>query len=285
MRILVTGVKGQLGYDVCRELEKRGFSDVRGIDREELDITDECAVQKYIKEYVPQAVIHCAAYTAVDRAETERELCRGVNALGTKYLAEASAKCGAKFLYISTDYVFDGEKNGEYNPSDVRNPRSVYGATKAEGEDFVKKSTDKFFIVRISWVFGINGNNFVKTMLRLAETKKELNVVCDQIGSPTYTADLAKLLVDMIQTERYGVYHATCEGFCSWYEFACEIFRLSGKQVRVNPVTTKEYCAMVAQQAVRPMNSRMDKSELEKRGFSRLPEWKNALEKYIKEIL
>lgn len=285
MRILVTGAKGQLGYDVCRELEKRGFEEFRGIDLDDLDITEESAVRQYLSNYRPDVVIHNAAYTAVDKAEQAIDVCRSVNALGTKYLVAAAAELGAKFVYISTDYVFDGEKEGEYFPMDAKSPKSVYGATKSEGEDFVTAATDKFFIVRISWVFGVNGNNFVKTMLRLAETRKELNVVCDQVGSPTYTADLARLLVDMILTEKYGVYHATNEGICSWYEYVLEIFRLSGKDVKVNPVTTEEYRAMVSQQAVRPMNSKMDKSELERNGFLRLPSWQDALKRYLKEVL
>lgn len=280
MKILVTGAKGQLGYDVCLALKKRGYEAV-GVDRDTFDITDEAAVHSYFKKVRPQAVIHCAAYTAVDRAETEETACRTVNVSGTKYLAEAAAEIGAKFLYISTDYVFDGEKDGEYFPDDPISPRSVYGATKAEGEAQVRAALDRYFIVRISWVFGMNGNNFVKTMLRLSETKRELNVVCDQIGSPTYTADLSELLADMIGTEKYGVYHATNEGTCSWYEFACEIFRLAGKDVRVHPVTTEEYLKLVPQQAKRPKNSRMNKARSTENGFAPLPDWRDALRRFL----
>ena len=284
MKILVTGARGQLGHDVCRELARRGYSRVCGIDINELDITCEEAVKKYIDDFRPDAVVHCAAYTAVDRAETDSELCRRVNALGTKYLAESTAACGAKFLYISTDYVFDGTKEGEYFPDDERGPRSVYGATKAEGEDFVRSASEKYFIVRTAWVFGQEGNHFVKTMLRLADTKKELSVVCDQVGSPTYTAALASLLADMCESEKYGVYHATCEGFCSWYEFALEIFRQAGKTVTVHAVTTEQYRAMVSQQAVRPLNSKLNKDKLVEQGFSRLPSWQDALKSYFSEL-
>ena len=284
MRILVTGVNGQLGYDVCRELEKRSYNDFKGIDVDDLDITDEAAVRSYIHAFSPDVVVHNAAFTAVDKAEQNSDLCYKVNALGTLYIARACAEIGAKIAYISTDYVFDGKKEGEYFPEDAKCPQSVYGATKSQGEEFVKASTDKYFIVRTSWVFGINGNNFIKTMLRLAESREELNVVCDQKGSPTYTADLAKLLCDMILTEKYGVYHATNEGICSWYEFACEIFRLSGKSVKVNPVTTEQYLKMVAQQAKRPLNSAMNKDKLKLNGFEKLPDWQNALARYLKEL-
>lgn len=280
MKILVTGAKGQLGSDVIIELEKRGH-EVVATDVDTLDITDGEAVLAFFHAEKPQAVIHCAAYTAVDKAETESRLCRSVNALGTKYLAEEAAVFGAKFMYISTEYVFDGEKEEPYEPNDRKAPRSVYGATKSEGEEFVKAASDKYFIVRISWAFGPNGKNFVKTMLRLAETKTELNVVCDQEGSPTYTPDLARLLADMIGTEKYGVYHATNEGTCSWYEFACEIFRLAGKTVTVHPVTTEEYLKLVPQQARRPKNSKMDKRKLDKNGFSRLPAWEDALARFL----
>ncbi len=283
MKIIVTGAKGQLGTDVCIELNRRGH-EVIGIDRDELDITDEKAVYTLFEEVRPQAVIHCAAYTAVDKAESEENLCRAVNVLGTGYLAKAAAAIGAKFLYISTDYVFDGNKEGEYFPDDPISPRSVYGLTKAEGEAQVKAALDRFFIVRISWVFGINGNNFVKTMLRLAESKTELNVVCDQIGSPTYTPDLSRLLADMIETEKYGVYHATNEGVCSWYEFACEIFRLAGKNVKVHSVTTEEYLKLVPQQAKRPKNSVMNKAKLAEEGFNALPEWKDALQRFMAKV-
>jgi len=285
MRILVTGVAGQLGYDVMRELAERGYDDVLGIDKDELDITDEVAVHKFIEDYNPDVIMHNAAWTAVDKAEEMQELCRSVNVLGTKYIAETAEKIGAKLVYISTDYVFDGKGENYFEVNDKKAPLSFYGKTKYEGEVEVQKCS-KHFIVRISWVFGINGNNFIKTMLRLAETKTELNVVCDQIGSPTYTYDLSKLLCDMIETEKYGIYHATNEGICSWSKFAEKIFEIAGvKTMKVNPVTTADYLKMVPQQAIRPLNSRMSKESLDKAGFSRLPTWEDALERFIKNEL
>ena len=285
MRILVTGVKGQLGYDCVKELNKRGYTDVKGIDIEDLDITDETKVLEYIKTYKPDVVMHNAAYTAVDKAELNYDTCYKVNALGPKYIAEACKEIDAKMVYISTDYVFDGTKDGYYEVDDKTDPVSVYGKTKLEGENFVKSILDKYFIVRISWVFGINGNNFIKTMLKIAKAgKTELNVVNDQIGSPTYTADLAVLLCNMIETYKYGTYHATNEGVCSWYEFAEKIFELANNNMKVNPVSTKEYLTMVTQQAKRPMNSRMSKKSLDDAGFNRLPSWQDALERYLKEL-
>ncbi len=285
MKILVTGVKGQLGYDCIKELTKRGYTDILGIDIEDLDITDKTKVLEYIKSYKPDVVMHNAAYTAVDKAELNYDDCYKVNTLGTKYIAEACKEIGAKMVYISTDYVFDGSKDGIYEINDKTNPISVYGKTKLDGELAVKSILEKYFIVRISWVFGINGHNFIKTMLRLASLgKTELNVVDDQIGSPTYTADLAVLLCDMIETDKYGTYQATNEGYCSWYEFAKKIFELSNINIKVNPVTTKEYLQMVTQQAKRPMNSKMSKDSLDKVGFKRLPNWEDALERYLKEV-
>ncbi len=285
LKIIVTGVKGQLGYDCVRELKERGYTNIYGIDRDELDITDEIAVHKLINEYKPDVVMHNAAWTAVDKAEENKEAVYKVNALGPKYIAEACKEVNAKMVYISTDYVFDGK--GE-TPFEVDSPKvglSTYGKTKSEGEDFVKQSLDKYFIVRISWVFGINGNNFVKTMLKLADMgKTELNVVCDQIGSVTYTYDLSKLLCDMIETTKYGIYHATNEGYISWAEFAREIFKLSNKNVKVNDVTTQEYKKLVPNQTDRPLNSRMSKESLDKAGFNRLPDWKDALSRYLKEM-
>ena len=281
MRILVTGVKGQLGFDICRELAERGYTDVRGIDIEDLDITDEIAVKKYISEYNPDVVMHNAAWTAVDKAEEMEEACYKVNVLGTKYLAEAAESVGAKIVYISTDYVFSGEGENYFEVDDEIAPLSVYGKTKYLGELEVKKCK-KHFIVRISWVFGINGKNFVKTMLTLAETKTELNVVADQIGSPTYTYDLSKLLCDMIETEKYGTYHATNENICSWCDFAKKIFEIAGvTTMTVNAVTTDQYPA----KAPRPHNSRLSKKSLDKAGFKRLPTWEDALNRYIKNEL
>ncbi len=284
-KILVTGINGQLGYDCLRELKERGYTNVVGTDIEALDITDKNAVDGFINSCKPDVVMHNAAWTAVDKAEQFPEKVYEVNALGTKYIAEACKSGGAKLVYISTDYVFDGKGEGFYEVDDNRNGLSVYGKTKARGEDFVTQILDKYFIVRISWVFGKNGNNFVKTMLRLAQAgKTELNVVNDQIGSPTYTRDLAVLLCDMIQTEKYGVYHATNEGVCSWYDFATEIFRQAGLNVRVNAVSTAEYFKSVAQQAERPLNSRLSKKSLEAAGFKKLPDWQSALKRYLTEL-
>ena len=279
MKVLVTGVGGQLGYDVCKELTRRGVEH-RGVDIGDFDITDAAAVSAYIGDYRPDAVIHCSAWTAVDKAEDEPEKVRAVNTDGPRNIAAACKEVGAKMLYISTDYVFPGTGERAYEPDDPTGPLGAYGATKLGGERAVRELLERWFIVRISWVFGVNGNNFVKTMLRLAETRSELNVVRDQIGSPTYTADLAPLLCDMIATEKYGVYHATNEGFCSWAEFAQEIFRLSGKPVTVHPIPTSEYPT----RAARPLNSRMSKDKLEQMGFTRLPHWRDALERYLKEI-
>lgn len=279
MRILVTGASGQLGYDVERELERRGIEHL-GTSSRELDITDREAVERLMAAYRPDAAIHCAAYTKVDLAEDEPERCWAVNADGTRNLAAACREIGAKLLYISTDYVFPGTGERSYETGDPTGPVNAYGRSKLAGELAVQSLLEKYFIVRISWVFGKNGNNFVKTMLRLAETKAELSVVCDQIGSPTYTADLAPLLCDMVQTERYGIYHATNGGTCAWSEFAKAIFELADKQVTVYPIPTSAYPT----RAVRPLNSRMSKECLHSNGFQELPEWKNALARYLKEI-
>lgn len=279
MKVLVTGVKGQLGYDVVNELEKRGHTAI-GTDVEEMDITDDGKVREVLSAEKPDAVIHCAAYTAVDAAEDNVELCRKINAEGTENIAKACKELGCKMLYVSTDYVFNGEGERPWEPDDEREPLNVYGQTKYEGELAVEKYVEKFFIVRIAWVFGINGKNFIKTMLRLGEDHDELTVVADQIGSPTYTYDLARLLVDMIGSEKYGRYHATNEGLCSWYDFAVEIFRQAGMDVRVRPVTSEEYPA----KAKRPHNSRMDKAKLEENGFERLPDWKDALGRYLRAL-
>lgn len=279
MKLLVTGVKGQLGYDVCKVLSARGIEH-RGVDIEDFDITNVQATHDYIAAYRPDGVIHCSAWTAVDRAEDELEKVRAVNAEGPRNIASACKEIGAKLVYISTDYVFPGTGDRFYEPDDPTGPLGAYGVTKLEGEQAVQALLERYFIVRVSWVFGKNGNNFVRTMLRLAETKSELNVVCDQIGSPTYTADLAPLLCDMVVTNKYGIYHATNEGICSWAEFAEEIFRLAGKRVKVNPVPTSEYPT----RAARPLNSRMSKAKLEEMGFSRLPDWHDALARYLREL-
>ena len=285
MKILVTGVKGQLGYDCVRELTLRGYTNVKGIDIDDLDLTKEDDVKKYINEYRPDVVMHNAAWTAVDKAELMPEKVYEVNALAPKYIAEACKEINAKMIYISTDYVFDGLGDKPFNVDDPKKGLSVYGKTKAQGEDFVTSTIDKYFIVRISWVFGKNGNNFVKTMLKLANMgKTELNVVSDQIGSVTYTYDLSKLLCDMIETDKYGIYHATNEGYISWVEFAEEIFKQKNLNVKVNYVTTEEYLKLVPQQAKRPLNSRMSKDSLDKAGFKRLPDWKDALNRFMTEI-
>ncbi|MCH5270245.1 MAG: dTDP-4-dehydrorhamnose reductase [Lachnospiraceae bacterium] len=279
MKVLVTGVKGQLGYDVVNELEKRGMEAV-GVDIEEMDITDAQSVERVLNEAAPDAVIHCAAYTAVDAAEEQEEICRRVNADGTRNIAKMCRELDIKMIYISTDYVFDGQGTRPWEPEDTRKPLNVYGQTKYEGELAVQELLEKYFIVRIAWVFGINGKNFIKTMLRLAETNKRLTVVNDQYGSPTYTYDLARLLVDMVLTEKYGVYHATNEGICTWYEFACEIFKQAGIDMEVVPVTAAEYQA----KAKRPENSRMSKDKLTDNGFDRLPPWQDALKRYLEAI-
>ena len=280
MKVLVTGVGGQLGYDVSRELEKRNI-DCIGADKPEFDITDFDAAHKYITSYMPDAVIHCSAYTAVDKAEDEPELCHLVNAVGTENIAKICKEIDAKMIYISTDYVFDGTKDGFYEVDDIPNPINVYGKTKLAGEKVVQEILEKYFIVRISWVFGINGNNFVKTMLRLGKERNELNVVADQIGSPTYTADLAQLLVDMVQTEKYGIYHATNEGECSWAEFAEEIFKVAGMDVKVNHIKTLEYPT----KAKRPFNSRMSKEKLFLYDFYKLAVWKDSVRDFLGKLL
>lgn len=280
MKILVTGVKGQLGYDVIKVLNRRNI-ECLGVDIDDFDITDFDATQKFIKNYNPTAIIHCSAYTAVDKAEDNKELCRLVNFQGAKNIALVCKEIDAKMIYISTDYIFPGVGDLEYEINDEVAPLSVYGQTKLEGEIAVKDILNKYFIVRISWVFGKNGNNFIKTMLRLGKEKQEVNVVCDQIGSPTYTADLAVLLCDMVITNKYGIYHATNEGFCSWAEFAQEIFRQANYNTKVNFITTDMYPT----KAKRPENSRMSKKSLDLNGFNRLPDWKDALSRYLKEIL
>ncbi|MFQ8688505.1 MAG: dTDP-4-dehydrorhamnose reductase [Blautia sp.] len=279
MRVLVTGVNGQLGHDVMNELAKRGYEGV-GVDVAEMDITDAQAVDKVITGAGVDKVIHCAAYTAVDAAEDNVDVCRKVNAEGTENIAKVCKKLDLPMVYISTDYVFDGEGTRPWEPDDQRDPLMVYGQTKYEGELAVEENLDKYFIVRIAWVFGVNGKNFIKTMLNLAENHDTISVVNDQVGSPTYTYDLARLLVDMIETEKYGRYHATNEGLCTWYEFAQEIFRQAQVQVKVVPVTSEEFPA----KAKRPHNSRMNKDKLDEMGFERLPSWQDALSRYLQII-
>lgn len=302
MKVFVTGVAGQLGHDVMNELAKRGYegvgsdlapeytgvqdgSAVTAMPYVALDITDKEAVERVICDVNPDVVVHCAAWTAVDLAEDDDkvEKVRAINAGGTENIALVCKKLDAKMVYLSTDYVFDGQGTEPWDP-DCKdyNPISVYGSTKLEGELAVANHLDKYFIVRIAWVFGVNGKNFIKTMLNLSEKYDTIRVVNDQIGTPTYTLDLARLLVDMIETEKYGYYHATNEGgYISWYDFTCEIFRQAGKDTKVIPVTTEEYGLS---KAARPFNSRLDKSKLVKNGFTPLPTWQDALSRYLKEI-
>ncbi|MCL1604582.1 dTDP-4-dehydrorhamnose reductase [Phascolarctobacterium sp. ET69] len=276
MKVLVTGANGQLGYDVVKELQKQNI-ECYGAVRKDFDIVDFEATEKFITNYKPDVVIHCAAYTSVDKAEDEQGLCYLVNASATENIAGICKKINAKMLYISTDYVFDGTKNGFYEVDDKPNPINVYGKTKLLGEQAVQKILDKYFIVRISWVFGEHGNNFVKTMLRLGKERKEINVVADQYGSPTYTADLAPLLVEMIQTDKYGIYYATNKGVCTWAEFAEEIFKIVGMDVKVNHITTAEYPT----RAQRPMNSRLSKKSLQINNFKYLKLWNDALRQFL----
>lgn len=301
MKVLVTGINGQLGYDVVKELNRRGYEAV-GIDREQMDLTVPIQIKECIYNIKPEAIIHCAAYTAVDAAEDNEELCRQINALAVKDIAQCAKSLDIPMIYISTDYVFDGivdkgsssleeaaytseDSNSiikdyyiEYTEDDKTNPKNIYGQTKLEGELHVKEILDKYYIVRISWVFGENGNNFIDTMLRLAKDRDKLNIIGDQIGSPTYTKDLAPLLVDMIETDKYGVYHATNEGFCSWYDFAKEIFDVTGIDIDVTPIDASEYPT----KAVRPMNSKMSKNKLIDNGFNKLRSWKDAVDEYLR---
>lgn len=279
MKVLVTGVKGQLGHDVVKELLFRNHLAV-GVDIEEMDITDAEKVRKVISEAECDAVIHCAAYTAVDAAEDNEELCRRINAEGTKNIARVCQEQDISMMYLSTDYVFSGDGERPWKPDDAKQPLNVYGQTKYEGELAVQNYLDRYFIIRISWVFGLNGGNFIKTMLNLGKTRDVITVVNDQIGSPTYTRDLAVLMVDMIETDKYGIYHASNEGICSWYEFANEIFRQAGISVMVKPVTSDEYPS----KAKRPSNSRMDKTKLVANGFKLLPHWQDALSRYLEEL-
>lgn len=282
MRVLVTGVKGQLGHDVINELAGRNIEAV-GVDIEEMDITDAESVNRVIKESKVDAVIHCAAYTAVDAAEDNAEICRKINVEGTRNIAKVCRELSIKMLYISTDYVFDGEGTRPWEPDDKNYaPQNVYGQTKLDGELAVAEELEKFFIVRIAWVFGINGKNFIKTMINVGKTHDTVRVVNDQIGTPTYTYDLARLLADMIVTEKYGYYHATNEGgYISWYDFTCEIYKQAGMDTKVVPVTTQEYGLSKAK---RPFNSRLDKSKLIEMGFEPLPDWQDALKRYLVEL-
>ena len=279
MRILVTGVSGQLGHDLAEELLARGH-DVTGLSSKDMNLLDPAAVKQYLTAAAPEAVIHCAAYTAVDRAEDDTETCLAVNYLGTKAIAETCAEIGCKLLFISTDYVFPGIGERPWEPDDETDPLNTYGRSKLLGEEAVRAATKKHYIVRISWLYGVNGKNFVKTMLRLGAEKNEIRVVNDQIGSPTYSRDLSVLLADMIDTDSYGTYHASNEGFCSWYEFACSIIQKAGLPARVVPIPSSEYPT----RARRPMNSRMSKDKLTTCGFRRLPPWDDALARFLSEL-
>lgn len=276
MKILVTGVKGQLGYDVCRRLDALGIEN-RGVDIDDFDLTDENAVLQNVRAYRPDAVIHCAAYTNVDKAEDERELCERVNVGGTRNIARAAQETGAKLVLISTDYVLSGEGDAPLDTDALYAPESVYGETKMRAEQAVMSIVDKYFIVRIAWAFGVNGKNFVRTMLRLGKERSEVSVVCDQVGSPTFTQDLAVLLCDMVQSEKYGLYHATNEGYVSWADFAAAIMEQGGRDCTVKPIPSSEYPS----KARRPANSRMKKDCLDRAGFARLPVWQDALRRYI----
>lgn len=275
MKVLVTGVKGQLGYDVVEQLSVRGI-ECKGVDIDDFDLTDASAVMNYITDYAPDVIVHCAAFTAVDKAEEARDVCYKVNVKGTANVRAAAEKLNAKLMYFSTDYVFDGSGERPWEPDDKADPCNYYGLTKYEGE-VALDGYEKLFILRISWVFGLNGNNFIKSMLKLSQTRDELSVVADQIGSPTYTADLAILICDMIATEKYGTYHVSNEGYCSWAEFAEFIFENTGKKVKVNHISTEQYGAP----AVRPKNSRMSKQKLIDNGFSLLPTWQDATMRYL----
>lgn len=279
MKVLVTGAAGQLGQDVMTALAARGHEAI-GIDRAEADITDEAQVTEVITAAKPDAVIHCAAYTAVDRAEEETALCTRINVDGTRFIARAAQRCGAKLVYISTDYVFDGSGDTPFLPTDATGPLNVYGQTKLQGEKAARAECARTFVVRTSWVFGAHGNNFVKTMRRLGTERETVSVVCDEVGAPTYTPDLAALLCEMIESEAYGIYHATNEGVCTRNELAQAVMETFGLSCRVEPITGDQYPTL----ATRPHNSRLSKDCLEQAGFSRLPDWKDALARYANEV-
>ncbi len=279
MKILVTGVNGQLGYEVVKCLESRNI-ECRGVDIDDFDLTNRSDVIDYITNYAPDAVVHCAAFTAVDKAEEVRELCYSINVEGAESVALACKQLGAKMLYVSTDYVFNGQGEEFFETDSPKAPLNYYGLSKSMGEDKLMSLIDEYFIVRTSWVFGLNGNNFIKTMLRLGNERDSLTVVSDQVGSPTYAKDLAAVLCDMIVTDKYGEYHATNEGICSWFDFAQTILDVANLKCHLIPVTTEEYGA----KAVRPHNSRLSKKSLDENGFDRLPSWEDALSRYLKEI-
>lgn len=279
MKVAVTGCKGQLGADLTAEMEKRNIQ-AAGIDIDTVDITDYEALEAFVEAEKPDAVVHLAAYTAVDKAEQEKEKCALINVKGTENIAKICGEKGIKLLYTSTDYIFGGEGDTPFETDSTPAPCNYYGLTKYEGEQAVKKHCTDYFIVRISWVFGVHGKNFVYTMLRLAENNREIRVVNDQTGSPTFTPDISKLICDMIATDKYGVYHATNEGFCTWAEFAAEIMRRAGKDTKIIPVSTEQYPTP----AKRPRNSRLSKKSLDDAGFTRLPRWEDALDRFLEEV-
>ena len=274
--ILVTGSTGQLGSDVVKELLKRGYSTLSP-NRSELSLCSEDNIRNYILNSNCEAIVHCAAYTQVDKAEDEKDLCIKINATATKHIAKCAKILDIPMIYISTDYVFDGTKDGKYTENDETNPINIYGESKLAGEKYVQEILDKYYIVRTSWVFNINGKNFIETMLRLSKANNQLSIVNDQIGSPTYTKDLSRLLVDMLETSKYGLYHATNEGYCSWYEFANTIFKLANINIDIKAINSNEY----ASRAKRPMNSKLSKDKLIEYGFKPLPHWEDALKDYL----
>ena len=279
LKFMVTGVNGQLGHDVVLKLKEMNIG-VVAPGRDEFDLTNKEQVQRYIIEEKPDVIIHCAAYTAVDKAEDESDLCYSVNVEGTRAVAEAAKEIDAKVVYVSTDYVFDGLGLELHSEEKEPNPVNYYGYTKEQGEKIVKAELDNYFIVRTSWVYGKNGNNFVKTMLKLAETRSEISVVSDQIGSPTYSKDLAEFIINLVKTNQYGIYHGVNEGYCSWYEFAKAIFEKAGIEIKINPISTEEYPT----KAKRPLNSRLLKDNTDKTGIKRLPHWEDAISRFIEEL-
>lgn len=280
MRVLVTGSNGQLGYDMLLSLRRHNI-ECLGVDKEDFDLTDLLATTQFIQNYRPDILIHCAAFTNVDSAESEADKCYALNVQATSNIAMLCKQLGSNLVYVSTDYIFSGEETSPYETDDLPGPLSVYGNTKLLGEKMVMEHMKQYFIVRTSWSFGVNGNNFVKTMLKLGNEREIVDVVCDQVGSPTYTKDLAEIIFEMINTTKYGIYHATNEGYCTWAEFASEIFRQAGLKTKINSITSDKFPTV----ARRPKNSMLSKKSLDEVHFKRLPEWKNALKRYLSETI